>query len=186
MNTPLALSHIDATLQQTNIVDMLNQKLLELKSDTHIPTEASFVDFIGYSVVTLDQGIEQLKQYKSTIQDKINQLMSFKTEFLSKGAVFFKEHNYSKLEGIEISSITITPPKDESVEVKNVFETDYSRKEQEQILVKLGYGSYRSQQEHKPAKPAMLKINKRKNSDMPNFAELLFSKNMKQVAMHGQ
>ena len=70
MNTPLALSHIDTTLQQTNIVDMLNQKLLELKSDTHIPTEASFVDFIGYSVVTLDQGIEQLKQYNLTFAPK--------------------------------------------------------------------------------------------------------------------
>ena len=186
MNTPLALGSIDSNLQQTNIVEMLNHKLLELKSDTQVPTEASFVDFIGCSVIALDQGVDQLKQYKATIQEKINQIISFKKEFLSKGALFFKDHNYSKLEGIEFSSITITPPKEESIEIKNVFESDYTKKEQEQILVKLGYGRYSSKQETIAAKPAMLRINKRKNTEMPNFAELLFSRNLRQVAVDAQ
>ena len=183
MNTPLALGNIDNSLHQTNIVEMLNHKLLELKSDTQVPTEASFVDFIGYSIVALDQSVEQLKQYKATIQEKINQIISFKKEFLSKGAVFFKEQNYNKLEGIEISSITITSPRDESIEIKNAFESEYTKKEQEQILVRLGYGRYNSKQEVVPAKPAMLRINKRKHNEMPNFAELLFSRNLKQVAV---
>ncbi len=186
MNIPLTVNSFDMSLHQTNIVDMLNQKLLEFKSNKDIPTEASFVDFIGYSVVALDQGVEQLKHYKATIQEKINQILDFKTEFLTQGALFFKEHNYSKLEGIEISSITIAPPKEESVHVKNIFESDYSKKEIEQILVKLGYGTYKTVREHKPAKPAMLKINKRKNADMPNFAELLFNKNIRQVTYDGQ
>lgn len=186
MNIPLTVSSVDVNIQQVNIVDMLNQKLLEFKSNKDIPTEASLVDFIGYSVTALDQGVEQLKHYKSTIQEKINQILDFKREFLMQGARFFKEHNYSRLEGIEISSITISPPKEESVEVKNLFESDYSKKELEQILVRLGYGSYKTVREHKPARAAMLKINRRKNTDMPNFAELLFSKNLKQVTNDGQ
>ena len=184
MSPQPTLSPITQFSHNPNITEMLSMKLFEFKQDTKVPTEASFVDFIGHSVIALDQSIEQLKQYKSTIQDKINQALTFKTEFLVKGASLFRQHNYSKLEGIDISSITIAPAKDETIEVKNVFNCDLSKKEQEQTLVKLGYASYSSKEELIQAKDEMLKINKRKNMDVPNFAELLFSRHIQATYQH--
>jgi len=184
MNPQATLSTSTQFAYSPNIIEMLSEKLFEFEKDTKVPTEASFVDFIGHSILALDQSVEQLKQYKSTIQDKINQALDFKAEFLTKGAILFRQHNYSKLEGIDLSSITIAPAKNQSIEVKNIFNCSLSKREQEQTLVRLGYANFRSQEEIIPAKPEMLKINKRKNMDSPNFAEMLFSRNIAQVHRH--
>ena len=154
-----SISKVDA-----DIKNILNWKLIDYR-EKNIPIGV-ISDYIYKGIDEVDLKIEQLGNYKKMIDDEIKDLKMHKETIKIKAAEWFEENGIDKLEGIEVSSITLTKPseaKEEEKEVKTLI-CSLSKDEINDFLVTQDLAKYEKKIETKitPAKASMIKINKRR------------------------
>lgn len=99
-----------------------------LESDKHFTSKA---DYIGFSILSFDEKVQSLDEQIKELQAVKKRLKEAKEIALTVGAEVLTQYGIDKLEGMGISSITITTAKD-NVATELVV-TD------EEALMELGY-----------------------------------------------
>ena len=143
---------------------ILNRKVADYQKND-VPMNV-IADYISKGIDEIDLKVTQLENYKKMIEDEIKGIKAHKEVVRIESAEWFNENGFEKLEGIEVSSITLTKPteaKSEPVTLKK-FTTLLSTKEIQDFLVTQNYGKYETTESIKltPASPQLVKINKRK------------------------
>lgn len=123
-------------------------------------------DYIYKGIEEVDQKIENLKKYKTMIDDEIKDLETHKESIKIETAQWFNENGFDKLQGVEVSSITLTKEVEakEEKETKKTFICDMSKDEINDFLVTQNLGKYKKEEVTKvtPKKESMIKINKKR------------------------
>jgi hypothetical protein len=99
-----------------------------LESDKHFTAKA---DYIGYSLLSLDEKIQSVDEQIKELQSVKKRLKEAKEVALTVGAEVLTQYGIDKLEGVGISSITMTTAKD-SVTTELIIHD-------EAALIELGY-----------------------------------------------
>jgi len=156
---PRSISIPDADIQ-----DVLKWKLIQYQ-EQNIPIDV-LSDYISKGLDEVEAKKAQLKAYKTMIDSEIKDLEAHSTKVKVECAKFMSENGVDKLNGIEVSSITITKEKPQTQEetIKEEFICDLSKKEINDFLVTQNLGSYKRTPTTKivPKVEAMIKINKRR------------------------
>lgn len=109
--------------------DWLRQSFVEILESNKYYTAKT--DYIGYSIISLDQKIEGIDEQVKELQSIKKRLKEAKEIALTVGAEVLTAYGIDKLEGTGISSITIT-------EAKNKVDTELIITN-EAALIELGY-----------------------------------------------
>ena len=99
-----------------------------LESDKDFTRKA---DYIGFSIASIDNKIDGIEEEIKELQELKANLKAAKEIALTKGAEIFQEYGIDKIEGLGISSITITK---ESIKTKTKLKVL-----NEDALIKEGY-----------------------------------------------
>lgn len=99
-----------------------------LASDKHFTSKA---DYIGYSILSIDEKVQSLDDQIKELQAVKKRLKEAKEIAITIGAEVLTQYGIDKLEGMGISSITLTPAK-ESVTTELIIHD-------EEALMQLGY-----------------------------------------------
>lgn len=147
-----------------DIKSVLNWKTTHYQNE-NLPV-GLIADYIHKGIEEVDQKIENLKKYKTIIDDEIKDLETHKELIKIEAAQWFNENGFDKLQGVEVSSITITKEVEAKEEktVKKTFITDLSKEEINDFLVTQNLGKYEKEEVTKvtPKKESMIKINKKR------------------------
>jgi hypothetical protein len=141
----------------TNVVDTLNWKRKQLIEDDKMVAEG-LSDYVGLSVNEITSQIDYLKEAKAEITKREKQLKEQKEAILEGTAYFMQDAGIDRLEGIFVSSITLTKAKDDTT--KEVFKLIVPKKESEQFLLDAGLAVM--EKVEVPATKTKAKINNRK------------------------
>lgn len=145
----------------TSTKDVLNLKVQDYK-DNGVPMNV-ISDYIYKGINEIDLKIEQLNNYKDMIDKEIQGLSAHKDTVKIECAEWFTENGFDKLEGIEVSSITLTKPKAETSKIvtNKTFKCSLSKEEIQDILVGQNLASYETSTSTKitPFVPSKIKIN---------------------------
>ena len=152
------------TKPDSNVKAILYSKLKHYQ-EQNLPIEI-LTDYIGKGLQQIDDEIQQLKNYKKMIDEKIKDLQNQTFNVKVQGAEFLRENGLDKLEGIEVSSITInsSTPSSEEVIQEKTFITDLTQKEINDFLVTQNLGRYETKDAIKVTNeiPETLKVNKKR------------------------
>jgi len=155
-----SLENVNADVKET-----LVWKLEQLESN-NLPTESGLADYIFFGMNNIDAKVDQLKNYKASIDKEIKSLNSYKLDVSEKIAEFIQEQGVDKLKGLECSSITINKGSEETEETKEYkeFKTDLTKEQIEKLIIDNGLGHYESKETIKvvPATKDKIKINKKR------------------------
>lgn len=152
------------SIPNADIQDILNWKIQQYK-EQNIPIDV-LSDYISKGVNEIEERKIKLQNYKKMIDDEIQELVTHDKKVKIECAKFMGENGIEKLNGIEISSITIIKEKlgtQEKTEIKE-FICDMSKDEINDFLVTQNLGSYKKIPSTKIilGVEAFIKINKRK------------------------
>ena len=138
------------------------QATLNWKVETLIEAEKNIsnglADYFSIGLSNLDMQLEQLDELTKDINTRKKDIKAQITSIKQEGAYFLEAQGVDKLEGVLVSSVTITKGKDATVKKK--FVTDLSKKEIEEYLVTSGLGYYEDIEV--PATKDAIRVNKRK------------------------
>ena len=130
-------------IQSQDTKETLNWKLEQL-TNNNLPVEQGMADYIYFGVSNIDAKIKQLKAYKDEILKEIKNLEAYKSTVSEEIAEWIQEQGIDKLNGLEVSSITINKGSEEKEEtsesVKFVLDVDNER--MEKFLVENGLAHY--------------------------------------------
>ena len=140
-----------------NVKETLKWKLERLQEDDTQVAER-LADYIGLSVLEVDAQIAYLKEAKAEISKREKDLKEQKEAILEGSASFLIDMGVDKLEGIFVSSITVTASKEASTKYKYTLLVD--KKEAEQYLLDAGLAVMEGVET--PATKSKVRINKRK------------------------
>ncbi len=158
-----------------------------LESNKHYSSKA---DYLGLSILELDNKINYLAEDVKEMQKLKTSLMQAKTTALEAIASVLTEYGIDRLDGTAISSITITPQKTKLKETLSILDSD--------ALIELGYAKvvvtvdedavkeamqtlesmdeidrYTQVEVEKEIIPARIKVNTKRNSTNNQASELL-------------
>jgi len=126
------------------------------------PTEQK-IDNLGLSIVRLNTDIDSLKAYKKEVSNAIDGQINSQIKNLEnvkiEGARYFKENGIDKVNGIAISSITLTKEQKAGTELKEVSLTS---SEMKNLLKANGLPTTKLEDVAIKEKSSMLKVNKRR------------------------
>ncbi len=141
----------------TDVNETIEWKIDTLKEKS-LPVPEGIADYVSFALQNLQGQLDQLKAVKAEIKDRESALKA-QTERIKTGvAEWLTDNGLDKLEGNIVSSITINKPGEATV--KQVFKTNLTKKEQEQLIIDAGFGYYETNEVE--AKPASIRVNKRK------------------------
>jgi len=130
---------IKTSLQTINadIKEVLEWKQLQL-TEKNLPVEAGIADYIFMGMNGIDEDIKQLTDYKALIDSQIKQAKENKERTSKDIAKWIESQGVDKLNGIAVSSITITKGKAESEEtiITKSFKCDLDQQELQDFLIK--------------------------------------------------
>lgn len=130
-------------IQSQDTKETLNWKLEQLTSN-NLPVEQGMADYIYFGVSNIDAKIKQLKAYKDEILKEVRNLEAYKSAVSEEIAEWIQGQGVERLEGLEVSSITInqgSEKKEETSEsVKFVF--DVPNTTYQEFLVENGLAHY--------------------------------------------
>ncbi len=147
-----------------------------LESDKDYTRKA---DYIGFSVLSIDQRIQSIDEEMKELQGLKKQLKTAKEIVLQTGAQIFLEYGIDKIDGAGISSITftgaVTADKSKLIidDPNALIEAGFFKKVVDEEMVSTYYTSekyghiiqqYSRLEVTSIAKPAKIKINKRRSS----------------------
>jgi hypothetical protein len=142
-------------------------------------------DYIGYSLLSIDEKINLLDEEMQNLKDYKQKLKVAKEVALSVGAKVFQNYGITKIEGAGISSITVTNATETSkleLTIKNaeaLIEQGFYKKvlDENKILQSYINGDFKEFIEEyvdiKPViyiKPSKLRVNKRRDSNNSSFS----------------
>ena len=130
-------------IQSQDTKETLNWKLEQL-TNNNLPVEQGMADYIYFGVSNIDAKIKQLKAYKDEILKEVKNLEEYKSTVSEEIAEWIQEQGIDKLNGLEVSSITINQGSEEKEEIRESvkFVLDIENKTMEEHLVSLGYAHY--------------------------------------------
>jgi len=99
--------------------DTLNWKLEQLKAKD-LPIESGLADYIAFGMEGIENDIAQLTNYKALIESQIKQAKANQAKVKIECAEWLEGQGLDKLNGLNVSSITITKAKDASVSGKDI------------------------------------------------------------------
>lgn len=130
-------------IQSQDTKETLNWKLEQL-TNNNLPVEQGMADYIYFGISNIDAKIKQLKAYKDEILKEIKNLEAYKSTVSEEIAEWIQGQGVDRLEGLEVSSITINKGSEEKEEtsesVKFVLDVDNER--MEKFLVENGLAHY--------------------------------------------
>ena len=130
-------------IQSQDTKETLNWKLEQL-TNNNLPVEQGMADYIYFGVSNIDAKIKQLKAYKDEILKEVKNLEEYKSTVSEEIAEWIQGQGVDRLEGLEVSSITINQGSEEKEEtsesVKFVLDVDNER--MEKFLVENGLAHY--------------------------------------------
>ena len=130
-------------IQSQDTKETLNWKLEQLTKN-NLPVEQGMADYIYFGVSNIDAKIKQLKAYKDEILKEVKNLEAYKSTVSEEIAEWIQGQGVDRLEGLEVSSITINQGSEEKEEtsesVKFVLDVDNDR--MEKFLVENGLAHY--------------------------------------------
>lgn len=154
-----SIGRIDA-----DVKNILTWKLAQYQ-EQNIPVGV-ISDYIAKGLDEVELKVDQLKNYKELIDQEIKDLESHKEVVKIKAAEWLQENGIDRLEGVEISSITLTKPCEakEKKKIEKTLVCTMSKNEINDFLVTQDLAKYDKKEVTKitPAKPAMIKINKKR------------------------
>lgn len=154
-----SIGRIDA-----DVKNILTWKLAQYQ-EQNIPVGV-ISDYMAKGLDEVDLKVEQLKNYKKLIDQEIKDLESHKEVVKVKAAEWLQENGIDRLEGVEISSITLTKPSEakEEKKIEKTLVCTMSKNEINDFLVTQDLAKYDKKEVTKitAAKPAMIKINKKR------------------------
>ena len=119
-------------IQSQDTKETLNWKLEQL-TNNNLPIEQGMADYIYFGVSNIDAKIKQLKAYKDEILKEVKNLETYKSSVSEEIAEWIQSQGIDKLNGLEVSSITINKGSEEIEEtietVKFVLDVDNDRME---------------------------------------------------------
>ena len=130
-------------IQSQDTKETLNWKLEQL-TNNNLPVEQGMADYIYFGVSNIDAKIKQLKAYKDEILKEVKNLEAYKSTVIEEIAEWIQYQGVDRLEGLEVSSITINQGSEEKEEISESvkFVLDIDNKTMEEHLVSLGYAHY--------------------------------------------
>ena len=130
-------------IQSQDTKETLNWKLEQL-TNNNLPAEQGMADYIYFGVSNIDAKIKQLKAYKDEILKEVKNLESYKSTVSEEIAEWIQSQGVDRLEGLEVSSITINQGNKEEEETSESvkFVLDISNETMEEHLVSVGYAHY--------------------------------------------
>lgn len=147
-----------------DVKNILTWKLTQYQ-EQNIPVGV-ISDYIAKGLDEVDLKTQQLKNYKKLIDQEIKDLEAHKESVKIKSAEWLSENGIDRLEGVEISSITLTKPLEakEEKKIEKTFICSMSEQEINDFLVTQDLAKYDKKEVTKitPAKPVMIKINKKR------------------------
>lgn len=155
---------------EANVKETLDWKLIQIK-EKNLPVESSLADYIAFGMEGIENDIEQLSNYKTLIETQIKQAKENQSKVKIECAEWLANQGLDKLNGLNVSSITITNPTEES-EVE-IYETVFKYENYETTIAidmvdhlrDLGLISKEIVivgLKKKPAKPAQIKVNQKR------------------------
>ena len=140
-----------------DVVSTLDWKVSQLVEQKK-PVQEGISDYIGMSINELDSQIDYLKEAKTAINKREKQLKEQKEAILEGTATFMINSGAERLEGIFVSSVTLTKAKDATT--KEVYSLIVDKKEAEQYLINAGLAIMETKEV--PATKAKVRVNNRK------------------------
>lgn len=130
-------------IQSQDTKETLNWKLEQL-TNNNLPVEQGMADYIYFGVSNIDAKIKQLKAYKDEILKEVKNLEAYKSTVSEEIAEWIQGQGVDRLEGLEVSSITINKSSEEKEETIESFEFvfDVPNTTYQEFLVKKGYAHY--------------------------------------------
>jgi hypothetical protein len=155
------------TEQETK--DTLNWKLEQLTAK-NLPIESGLADYIAFGMEGIENDIAQLSNYKALIESQIKQAKANQAKVKVECAEWLAGQGLDKINGLNVSSITITNAVEAKTEEKikeiNYFYEGYQYSSVSLINQLLNQSQIEEIEipETKiiPAKPAQIKVNKKR------------------------
>lgn len=130
-------------IQSQDTKETLNWKLEQL-TNNNLPIEQGMADYIYFGVSNIDAKIKQLKAYKDEILKEVKNLEAYKSTVSEEIAEWIQGQGVDRLEGLEVSSITINQGSEEKEETSESvkFVLDVDNDKMEKFLVENGLAHY--------------------------------------------
>lgn len=152
------------TKVSADVKSVLNWKVKHYQ-ENYVPMGV-IADYVSKGIDEVDLKVKQLKNYIKMINDEIKDLEAHKETIKIQTAEWFMENGFDKLEGVEVSSITLTKPVKASEEkvTQKTFKCDMTKDEIQDFLVTQNLATYDKKEvtKIKAEKPSMIKINKKR------------------------
>jgi hypothetical protein len=154
------------SLEETkDVKDTLQWKLTTIEEDGR-PTEEALADYIAFALDNIQNKRGYLKDVVKQIQAEGKRLDAQAKAIKEGAAEFLIENGIEKLNGGFVSSVTVTPAKDEKITIEEVEEYVVTASENEvrDLLLSMDMAEVRKTTREKitKASPATIRINKRK------------------------
>ena len=156
-----------------SISDALDWKLQQIQN-SDLPMEQGLADYIALGVGNIEEKINELKNYKKMIDSEIRQLNDHKSTVSVECAKWIQSQGLDKLNGVAVSSVTITKGTAEK-KIKKANLTHYTyngfhydgykellKKLEKDEVVIFQYG--KDIEEIKPATEDKIRINKKRST----------------------
>lgn len=176
--------HLEKVVQsaKVNNVDYLKSELKDVLESNNDYTKKA--DYIGYSILSIDEKIKLIDEQLSELKEYKSKLKEAKSLALEVGAKVFNEYGISKIEGVGISSITVSNEirsKKTSLVIQNeqsLIDAGFYKKviDEKAILDSYNNGDYQDLilqncivETNETVIASKLRVNKRRGSNSSNF-----------------
>ena len=176
--------HLEKVVQSAGVnnVDYLKSELKDVLESNNDYTKKA--DYIGYSILSIDEKVKLIDEQLSELKEYKSKLKEAKSLALEVGAKVFNEYGISKIEGVGISSITVSNEirsKKTSLVIQNeqsLIDAGFYKKviDEKAILDSYNNGDYQDLilqncivETNETVIPSKLRVNKRRGSNSSNF-----------------
>ena len=130
-------------IQNQDTKETLNWKLEQLTKN-NLPVEQGMADYIYFGVSNIDAKIKQLNAYKDEILKEVKNLETYKSTVSEEIAEWIQSQGVERLEGLEVSSITINQGGEEKEETNETFKFvfDVPEAHYQEFLVENGFAHW--------------------------------------------
>jgi len=149
-----SLQKVDADINE--VLEWKQHQLVE----NNMPVEQGIADYIYLGMSGMEEEIVKLAEYKKLIDAQIKQIKENKERTSKDIAKWIECQGVDRLNGIAVSSITITKGKEATSEniIKKEFVTELTPVNIEALLIEQGLGYYKEVQLVKTTKATSTKI----------------------------
>lgn len=156
-----SLQNVDKDVKET-----LDWKLEQLTAK-NLPMESGLADYIAFGMEGIENDIAQLSNYKALIESQIKQAKANQAKVKIECAEWLAGQGLDKLNGLNVSSITIKPATlctTDTTFTTKFIDTFDTEEEYQNFLIGHGKGKFVREEHSKisPAKPAQIKVNKKR------------------------